>query len=261
MAVFPKPPMSNRSVASSIPTPPGVGPVTYIPPIPTVVEIPPIDVQSGALSENEVTIILKTSLLPEHHRDQKVINFIAHYMRCRNTVQAGREAGLVGNEGYHLRNRPDVHEAITRLTEKSVMKYGFDATEVIERVKEISGLDPIEFENADGTFKTSLRDIPPESRRAIKKFKCKNTYGTDLNGMPVVTGQLIEVEMHDKLKSLELLGREKDIFKQTTTVQHDVTKNMAQVLLDSSRRADDHARQMIDVTPQRMQIASGDESE
>jgi len=134
-------------------------------------------------------------------------------------------------------------------------KYGYDAHEVVERVKEIVQLDPGIFENPDGTFKTSLMQIPPEARRAIKKFKCKNIYENDPNGIPRVTGQLIEVELWDKMRATELLGREKNIFKETKVHQHDVTANMADVLLESKRRADERALAapvpVIDITPEK----------
>jgi hypothetical protein len=252
MSTFPKPPMGNRAIASNIPTPPGLGPLTYIPPPhiePALPKIEDIETHNGKLTENEVSIILKTSLLPEHHRDPIVIRFIQSYMTCRDTSQASKECGIATGSGKALRNRPDIHEAITRLTEKSVMKYGFDASEVIEKVKEISAIDPIEFVRPDGTYKTDMNEIAPESRRAIKKFKAKNLYGEDNNGMKTVIGELIEVEFWDKMKAVELLGREKDLFKQTTTVQHDVTTNMANLLLESSQRAEHHAREVIDVTP------------
>lgn len=244
---FPKPPMGNRAIASNLPTPPGVGPVTYTPPPPYQ---PPVIEPTGELSANEVSIILKTSLLPEHHRDPIVVKFIQSYLSCRDTSQASRECGIATGSGKALRNRPDIHDAITRLTEKSLMKYGFDASEVIEKVKEIAGIDPIEFVRPDGTYKTDMNEIAPESRRAIKKFKAKNLWGEDANGMKTVIGELIEVELWDKMKAVELLGREKDLFKETRKIEHDVTKNMAAVLLESSRRAEEH-KGVIDVTPNR----------
>lgn len=204
---------------------------------------------SGALTENEADIIFKTTLRPEHRDDPNVLRFISNYMRCRDARQAAKEAGLTPNSGTVLRNRPDIHDCIEKLTLKSVQKYGYDATEVIERVKEIAGIDPIEFENPDGTYKTSLAHIAPETRRAIKKFKCKNIFETDPNGMKIVVGQLIEVELWNKMHAIELLGKEKEIFKQKTTVEHDLSNRMADILLESKQRADTHVSNMIDVTP------------
>lgn len=242
MSQFPPPPKSNR-----------LSPAPEAPPEPS--PPPPLDKKDSALSDAEVQHILSTTLRKEQFEDHSTLQFIMCYLQCRSTAQAARDVGWTTQKGHYTRNRPEVHLAIERLTAKAVMKYGYDAAEVIERVKEISAVDPIEFENPDGSFKTHLSQITPEARRAIKKFKAKNIYGTDPNGMKIVIGQLIEVELWDKLKASELLGREKNIMKETKKVEHDVTSNMAQLLLASKERAE--ARQlpeapqplMIDVTP------------
>lgn len=207
------------------------------------------DKPSGAVTLDETQHILKQTLLPEHHGDPNVLRFISSYMRCRDVRQAAREAGLHPNSGTVLRSRPDIHSAITALTTKSMMKYGFDAAEVIEKVKEIAGIDLIEFQNEDGTYKKSLNDVSPEARRAIKKLKVRNTYETDPNGMKIYTGEIIEIEVWDKMKAVELLGREKEIFKETKKVEHDITGNMKDLLLDSRRRADARHEKLIDVGP------------
>ncbi len=218
---FPLPPLNNR-VRDNVEMP---------------VAEKPKDNPSARLTDNETEGILRDCLRPDQMDDEKVIRFILSYLECRNAAQAAREAGTPG-KGAYLRGRPEIHTAIEKLTAKAVLKFGYDATEVIERVKEIAALDPIEFENPDGSFKTHMSQIDPASRRAIKKFRAKNLYGKDANNMNVVIGQLIEVELWDKLKASELLGREKSIFKETKKVEHDVTTNMASLLLDSQRRAD-----------------------
>lgn len=210
----------------------------------------PAPKRDGALTEDETSFILRTTLLPHHHADPNVIRFIAAYMQCRDTRQAASEAGLDVRSGRNLRARPDIHQAITKLTEKSVMKYGFDASEVIEKVKEIASVDPVEFLRADGSFK-HLHEMAPEARRAIKKFKAKNIFEKDPNGMQVCTGEIIEIELWDKLKASELLGREKEIFKETKKVEHDITSNMASVLLEAKRRGEERFLEAHDVTPVR----------
>jgi hypothetical protein len=95
-------------------------------------------------------------------------------------------------------------------------------------------------QNADGTFKDNLYDIEPAARRNLKKLKVHNLYqqSEDLNGMKkkIIVGKVIEYEFYDKLKAVDLVGKEKEMFKTTTRVEHDVTKNMASILLESARR-------------------------
>lgn len=197
---------------------------------------------SGELELDEINFILNSCLKAAHRNDPKIIQFIDSFVKCKSIPQASEEVGIAPGIGFQWRHRKDISNCISKLYDKSTIKYGFDASELVERVKEMSEVDPIEFENPDGTYKTSLSQIAPEVRRAIKKFKVKNLYASseDSNGMKsqIIVGQLIEVELYDKLKATELLGREKDLFKQTTKIQHDVTENMAATLLASSRLAD-----------------------
>lgn len=200
-----------------------------------------------ALTNDEKSFILKKCLLPQHAEDPNVLKFIQNYLMCRDAKQAAREAGLNGRDGENLKRRSDIHEAIRQLTEKAVLKYGYDATEVVERVKEIAMVDPIDLENSDGSFKKHMKDLSPELRRAIKKMRVKNIFENDPNGMKVITGEIIEIEFHDKMKAVELLGREKEIFKESKKITHDLTDNMSSVLLQSRDRATEHMKQMREV--------------
>lgn len=241
---FPLPPgavpLNNRGTPASAPT---LGPIADLPPV-----MPEMKIADSALTENETMQILRRTLLPEHMNDPNVLRFISNYLSSRDSSQSAREAGLPPRAGHTLRGRPDIHQAIQRLTEKSVMKFGYDSSEVIQKVKEIANIDPIEFLNPDGSFK-HLQDMAPEARRAIKKFKAKNIWGEDPNGMQVKTGEIIEIELWDKMKASELLGREKEIFKEKKVIQHDVTENMASLLLESKQRGDERFMAIHDVTP------------
>lgn len=217
--------------------------------------------QSGALTEDETMVILRTTLLPEHRSDPNILRFIQSYLRTRNIADTAREVGLHYTSAYAIRSKPDVHLAIEKLTQKSAMKYGFDATRIVKIVEEVATFDPLEFENPDGTFKKHMKDLSGPARRNLKKLKVKNYFNEDPNGVKVWAGEIIEYEFYDKTKFVELAGREVDVFKEKKVVEHDITKNMASVLLDSSNRGESHKKQIIDVTPKPLQIGetSGEE--
>lgn len=246
MKPFPPPPHLREPITPPTPT---VGHVTHIPPIPdTSTKVPstpatpfdkPQDEYDPKLNDEETMFILKQYLLPKQFSDPMTIRFILHYITHRSSPDAAEAAGWDRNRGSRVRSNPEIHAAIEALTAKAVMKYGYDANEIIERVKEITNVDPIEFQNPDGSYKTHMSEIRPEARRTIKEFTARNMYGEDANGMRVVIGQLINVKLHDKLKGAELLGSEKNVMKKTTVVQHDVTSNMQSLLLESGRRADE----------------------
>ena len=191
--------------------------------------------------------ILMQTLIPQHRDDPNVIKFIKSYLECRSVSQAADEANITRRAGKNLKARPDINEAILKITDKAVLKHGYDAGEVIERVKEIMDVDPVDLQNKDGSFKETFAEMSPEARRGIKKFKAKNLYDLDPNGMKIVVGKLIEVEFWDKMKAVELLGREKNIFKETKVHQHDLTQNMSSVLLESRQRAEERVAAMAPV--------------
>lgn len=215
---------------------------------------------SGELTENEYGFILDTTLRKKHRKDVTIIAFIDSFIACKSIQQASAEAGIHRKLGYQIRHRKDVANAIQKLIDKSTVKHGFDSSEIFERVKEVVEFDPIMVQNADGSFKSNMHDIEPEVRRNIRKLKVKNLWNQneDINGMKskIIIGEVIEYEFYDKLKAAELVGREKEMFKNTTKVEHSVTKDMAHVLLESAKRADERTKpkeiDCIDITPKKM---------
>lgn len=213
-----------------------------------------IDVEVGKTIEvDEWGLILDSTLYPHHRDDPTIIKFIRSYLQCRDIRQASREAGIAYVSGKSLRNRTDIKDAIVKLTDLSVVKHGLDTEEIVGKVKEVLDVDPLELTNEDGSYRL-MREIPAEIRRAIKKFKAKNIFEPDPNGIMRVVGQLIEVEFYDRLKSAELLGREVGKFKEKKEVEHTLGASMKEVLLGARARAEERERELlavktIDVTP------------
>jgi hypothetical protein len=215
------------------------------------------DESSGELEASESGFILDATLNARNRKDPMVIAFIDSFIRCKNIAEASSDAGIKASEGYKIRHRKDVSAAIQKLIDKSTVKYGFDASEIVERTKEMVDFDPIEMMNADGTYKDNMFDIEPAARRNIKKLKVHNLYNQieDLNGMKkkIIIGKVIEYEFYDKLKAIDLVGREKELFKTTTRVEHDVTKNMASILLASAERG---TKQSLVYAPKTIEVES-----
>lgn len=202
-----------------------------------------------------ISRIIRETLLPKHATDPFVVKFIGNYVNCRSVKEAASLSGLTGADGRNLFNRPDIYKCIQQITEKAVAKFGYDAAEVVERVKELAFVDIADLFDGEGRIIENIHDMDPSIRRAIKKFKYKSYFEDDVNGVPQYRGRIYEVELWDKPRSLELLGREKDTFKKTNVIQHDVSKNAAEFLLGSLERANAHKAELsapkeaIDVTP------------
>lgn len=196
----------------------------------------------GELTQDESAFIMDSTLREKHRRDPLIIQFIDSFVRCKSIPQASAECGIHRAKGYSIRHRKDIANCIQKLIDKSVVKHGFDGSEILQRVKEVVDFDPIDVQNVDGSYKSNLHDIPPEARRNIKKLKVKNLWNQveDLNGMKskIIIGEVIEYEFYDKLKAAELTGKEKEMFKNTTKVEHTVSKDMANLLLESTKRAE-----------------------
>lgn len=202
----------------------------------------------GLLTTNEMTFILNDKLSKRHRHDPEVLHFIEAFIRCKNIAEASEAAGISNRLGYMIRHRHDVDATIKALIDKSAIKHGIDGSEIMERAREIVDFDPIQMQNADGTFKSNLHDIEPSARRNLKKLKVKNLWGEneDMNGVKtkIIVGEVIEYEFYDKLKAVELVGKEKEMFKNTTRVEHAVTQDMANILLESAQRGADAARKV-----------------
>ena len=206
--------------------------------------------------ESETDFILRTTLSPQDRIDPNILMFIDRYMLCRDSAQASHECGIPPAAGLRLLRRSDIHDCISKLTQKLTMKFGYDESEVVERVKEVAGIDPLDVFDDEGKFKKP-KDIPPAVRRVIKKWRVKQTFLYDPNNQPmtdakgnhIVETEILEMEFWDKMKAVELLGREKSLFKENKTIVHDVGSNMRSVLLESTKRAETRLLQMKDVTP------------
>lgn len=219
---FPKPPVIDTS--NRLPREPGV-----------------TDHEISQLDANDISFILKDTLTPGHYANAEVKRFIKAYLQCRDTRQAAKESNIKHVSALAMLQRQDIRTAIDKITDQALLRYGLDPNEIVEKVKEIAFFDPAQICKPDGTIIENLHEIPPETRRAIKKFTAENIYDKDPNGMPIIKGRLIKVEFWDKLRGNELLGREVDLFKETTKVTHDVSSNMKDILLESKARAEQRA--------------------
>jgi len=208
--------------------------------------------QDLELTRDTVDKILQRELSPVHRTDPNVLRFISAYIDCRDYKQAAKMIGLTGREGRVLFDRRDIYTAIKKITDLAIEKYGYDAAEAIEKTKEIGFIDPAECQNPDGSWINKMVDMPPGVRRAIKELKVKNLFEKDANGIDRVVGEIIEIKFHDKMRALELLGREKDLFVERKVTTHEVGRNMRDVLLQSTRRGQE-ALESIDVTPKQIE--------
>lgn len=216
--------------------------------------IPP---QMDPIDAEDVSLIMHRLLDKKHLNNPTVMRFLSEYLMCRDVAQAAYKANISKREGQLIIRRKDVQKALVQITNTAILKDNLDPEEIVEKVKNIAFVDPVDTVNPDGTAIENLHDIPHEVRRAIKKFEIKNLYETDPNGMKVVVGKLVKVEFWDRLKATEMLGREVGKFKETTVHEVGPTQEMKKLLLEAKDRSERRAeeireldqREVKDVTP------------
>lgn len=202
------------------------------------------------LLEQEITIsshqsiydqVISSTLKPEHATDPNILRFISNYAVCKDVKQAAKEAGLSAIDGRRLISYPDIYDCVSKIANMNARKYGYDAEEVVQKVKEVLEFDPVDlFNPATGGYYEDLNEIPPETRRVIKKLNVMNVYEKDPNGVITgISGKILKFEFWDKLKAAEMLGSEKDVFTKKVEVKHDVGVNMRETLLGRIKDAEE----------------------
>lgn len=177
--------------------------------------------------------IIRTTLKPEHATDPNILRFIANYNLCHDVKQAARDSGLSVHDGKRLIQRPDIYECTQRIAAAGARKFGYDAEEVVAKVKEVIEFDPADLiDPKTNAFYEDISQVPPETRRVIKKLTIQNVYDKDPNGIIIgLHSKILKFEFWDKLKAAEMLGGEKEVFKKSLKVEHEVGSNMRETLL------------------------------
>lgn len=147
---------------------------------------------------------------PELTNQQMV--FVEEYLKCWNATQAAKNAGYSENtateQGSRLLTIVKVSEFIkTRIAEKAM-----SADEVLERLARYArgSLKPFTKLVGDDIFADLTTDAAQENFELLKKIKPKRRKGGSLGSE--WEEYEVEIETHDPLKALELLGRNLKLF-------------------------------------------------
>ena len=184
--------------------------------------------------------------------DPKVMKFLMAYIESTSVIDAAHVSGLTRTQGNNIIKKKDVQEALKLIWVEVGRQNNFDNREILERTNEIAQVDPIDLFKEDGTVK-AISDMPGHARRAIKKLVVREVWEKDINGMDTFTGYIKHIELHDKIKANELIGKNEGLFKETIKHEHEIGNNFAKLLLGSEKRANE-----IDVTPKEVLNLSGD---
>ena len=180
--------------------------------------------------------IINIMLDPEHRIDPKIIKFIHSYIECRHIKEAEKVAGLSSGQGKRILNKSDVQATMLKINETLGKEASFDSRELLERANEVAQFDIIDVFMDDGRVK-DVKDMPAAARRVVKKLVVREVWEKDINGVDVFSGYIKTIEFWDKIRSLEMIGKYDGVFREKVEHSHDVTGNLAALLLQSEKRA------------------------
>ena len=139
--------------------------------------------------------------------------FIEQYMLHRSARRAATEAGYsdVDNMGWRLLQNQKIVDEINRRKEAQRRRNELLEDEVLQELAKIAFVnitDVVDFNGSSLNVK-DLSEIPERARSAIKKVVCT----------PSQYGDKVTIELHDKLKAQELLGKYLSMWSDTVKVE------------------------------------------
>lgn len=149
------------------------------------------------------------SLGPKQHK------FIEEYLKDLNATQAAIRAGYSStgatSQGSRLLANRNVAAVIADTLKRRSERVEINADTVLRELLKIATTDIGEAFDELGNLRP-LKDIPPDVRRAISGVETVEEFAQGADGGKVVTGLVRKVKFWDKVKSLELLGKNLKLF-------------------------------------------------
>lgn len=142
--------------------------------------------------------------------------FCQEYIVDYNATKAAKRAGFseksASTIGFKQLAKVAVQKRIGQLQESQEKRTQINADMILARIWEIANINLADAYNDDGSLK-KIKDMPEEIQRAISGIK---TYKDFLEGVEV--GETKEIKLWDKVRALELLGKNRKLF--TDKVEH-----------------------------------------
>lgn len=153
---------------------------------------------------------------------EREIAFCDHYLvsfsRKSSLIRAGYSANRANQKAWELLQRPRVRKYLEHLKALRADRTGIGQDEVIKEMAKIAFVDMGDFiEYEDGYLRVVDFDEMPYTD-VIKTIKIKDNYHPK-TGLRV--SQTTELQLHDKAKALELMGKHTGAFVERV----DVTSN------------------------------------
>ena len=143
--------------------------------------------------------------------------FVNEYVKDWNGYQAAKRAEYSDNgdncyaQACYLLRLPKVQQEIAKIEKGLATRFISDKERILKELSLLAYSDLQDYLTEDGELRVkNLKELPSQITRAIKKLKIKSKIGKG-----EVVWQNIEFELYDKKASLELMGKEIGMFKET----------------------------------------------
>lgn len=179
---------------------------------------------------------------PLNHKQKA---FALEYRKDHNGTAAALRAGYssrgASTQGARLLTNPAIRKLIEAADSKAFAKVEAEGNTVLGELAHVGFSDPLEMFNQcpgnldctpekhycdRGTLK-ALSAMRPEMRRAIRSIEFTELF-EGASGEKFVTGRIVKVTLWDKVKGLELLGKNQKLF--TDKHEHEVSESLADLL-------------------------------
>lgn len=163
--------------------------------------------------------------------------FVNEYLVDPNGVRAYRRAiknnvsyEVARSESCKMLTRPNVRNEITAAM-NAVTKYAkMKAAKVVQGLVKVAMADPLDFIDRDSGNLLPLDKVPPRSRLAVKKIKCKVVSRklekfTDAAGdeqIAEVTTEIAEIELSDRVAALDKLMKHLGQYQKDNAQKHGI---------------------------------------
>ena len=169
-------------------------------------------------------------------------NYIINFNGAASAIAAGYAAGHGATvQAVRVLARANAQKYLMYLKQKRAKKTGVTAERVVKELAKIAFQDIrtlVDYDNTVVSIK-SFEEIG-KGTKIIKKIKVK----TEKNSDGAVIGYIEELECHDKLKALELLGKHTAVFTENVNLTNDggkfeAAQQVNNVAINYRRKGDD----------------------
>ncbi|MDX9816887.1 MAG: terminase small subunit [Smithellaceae bacterium] len=172
--------------------------------------------------------------------------FVDEYLIDFNATQAAIRAGYspdtANEQGSQLLARPDIRELVAE-GQKEIMErtqtFQDDAVDELKVVGFSNLADFLTVKDGGIVEQKPFNELTKEQTKCIKKIKQTVRSSHSADGTILHQTAVIEIELHDKLKALELLGRHLGMFNDTLrlegalplTISFEVAPQVADIII------------------------------